>query len=62
MVRGFASGEKRAVLPRDGSWRRCVKAPERKTKGKASTAVAGTSSRLLQVGAVVRYLIGEAPG
>lgn len=37
-------------------------APDRKTKGAASTAVAGRSRRLLQAGAVVRYLIGEAPG
>lgn len=61
-MRGFAKGEKRAVLPSEGSWRRWVRAPERKMKGAASTAVAGRSSRLLQAGAVVRCFVGEAPG
>ena len=61
-MRGLVRGEKRAVLPRWGSWRRWVRAPERKTNGAASTAVAGRSRRLLQAGAVVRYLVGEAPG
>lgn len=37
-------------------------APAVTTKGAASTAVAGRSRREVQAGAVVRCLVGEAPG
>jgi hypothetical protein len=37
-------------------------APEVTTNGAASTAVAGRSRREVHSGAVVRCLVGEAPG
>jgi hypothetical protein len=62
MVRLLANGEAGTVQPRELYWRIYATAPAVTTKGAASTAVAGRSKREVQAGAVVRCLVGEAPG